>query len=404
MQPDATASVFIGDRRIGTLGYHRGNTWFDYEDLSPVHPVLGQGFERDPRKRRSGSGSVPEWFAGLLPEPGSGLRELVATSLGKKRIHDFLLLCHTGGDLPGAVRVVPDAPLDALPEHDAPEVRRRDHRMRFSFAGVQPKFSMQYDGKALVLPTTGDGGDWMVKLPDQRQIFPEVPANEYAMLHWARLVGINVPETRLETGEHLLNLPRGVVRPSDKVLAVRRFDRPSEGVRIHQEDFAQVREVSVDAKYERATFEGIGRAVSALCPPEDAIEYVRRLVAMVIMGNSDAHLKNWTLRYPDGRQARLSPAYDLVCITAYEGADHELAFPLGGATRSEAVTVEHFRHLAPALDRSAEEIARVVRETSQALGDTWLVIRRECPVPDLVAENIEGRLASLPLVGRHGAG
>lgn len=160
MQRDVTASVLLGDRRVGTLGYHKGNTWFDYEDLSADHPVLGQGFERDPRRRRKASGAVPEWFAGLLPEPGSGLRQLVASSLGKKRIHDFVLLCHVGGDLPGAVCVVPDTPLEKLPDHELREECRHEHALKFSFAGVQPKFSMRYEGKALVLPATGQGGDW----------------------------------------------------------------------------------------------------------------------------------------------------------------------------------------------------------------------------------------------------
>lgn len=396
MQRDVTASVFLGERRVGTLGYHRGSTWFDYEDLSPDHPVLGQGFERDPRKRRTASGGVPEWFAGLLPETGSGLRQLVAASLGKKRIHDFVLLCHVGGDLPGAVRVIQDVPLDGLPEHHTDREHMHDHALRFSFAGVQPKFSMRYEGKALVLPATGDGGDWMVKLPDQR--FPDVPGNEFAMLQWAARAGIDVPESRLEPGARLENLPKGAINPTDLALAVRRFDR-SDGLRIHQEDFAQVREVATDAKYDKATYEGIGRVIGALCPPEDAVEYVRRLVAMVVMGNADAHLKNWTLRYPQGRQARLSPAYDLVCVTAYPETDHRLAFPLGGTTLADAVTTESFRGLAPALRLSTEQVVDTVREVGRRLVAAWPEVRRECPVPEFVAEAIDERLGSLPLLG-----
>lgn len=145
MQRDVTASVFLGDRYVGVLGYHDGNTWFDYGDLSVDHPVLGQGFERDPRKRRSGSGSVPEWFANLLPEPGSGLRGMIATELSKKKLHDFVLLNHLGNDLPGAVRVVPDVPLDGLPDHEPTSVCEHEHSLRFSLAGVQPKFSMRYE-------------------------------------------------------------------------------------------------------------------------------------------------------------------------------------------------------------------------------------------------------------------
>ncbi|WP_433891882.1 type II toxin-antitoxin system HipA family toxin [Streptomyces sp. CA-111067] len=396
MQRDVTASVFLGDRLVGTLGYHDGNTWFEYTDLTPDHPVLGQGFERDPRKRRSASGSVPEWFANLLPEPGSGLRGLVAAALDKKRVHDFVLLSHLGDDLPGAVRVVPDTPLDGLPEHESSVTHRDEHELRFSLAGVQPKFSMRYEGKALVLPASGSGGDWIVKLPDQR--FHSVPANEFAMLRWARQAGIDVPETRLVPATEIKNLPDGLIEPGQHALAVRRFDR-TPGGRVHQEDFAQVREVATDAKYDKATYEGIGRVISAVCPPEDAIEYVRRLVAVVTMGNADAHLKNWTLRYPGGgREARLSPAYDLVCVTAYPNADHQLAFPLGGNASTDLITPESFRGLAPALRLSPTQVADTLRETVEALATSWGVIERTLPVPDFVARTISERLRSLPLL------
>lgn len=395
MQRDVTASVFLRERRVGVLGYHNGNTWFEYTDLSPDHPVLGQGFERDPRKRRSASGSVPEWFANLLPEQGSGLRRLVAAELGKKRIHDFVLLSHLGDDLPGAVRVVPDTPLDGLPEHEPSEACRHDHALRFSLAGVQPKFSMRYEGKALVLPATGSGGDWIVKLPDQR--FPSVPANEFAMLQWAGRAGIEVPETRLVPGTRIKNLPDALIEPDQQALAVRRFDRMPEG-RVHQEDFAQVREVATDAKYDRANYEGIGRVIASVCIPDDATEYVRRLVAVIAMGNADAHLKNWTLRYPEGRQARLSPAYDLVCVTAYPSADHQLAFPLGGNTRTELITAESFRGLASALRLSPDLVVDTVRETAEALMISWPEVKRDVPVPDFVVTTIDERLKSLPLL------
>lgn len=397
MQPDVTASVFLGQRRVGVLGYHKGNTWFDYTDLSPDHPVLGQGFERDPRKRRSGSGSVPEWFANLLPEVGSGLRQLVANEVGKRRVHDFALLCHLGEDLPGAVRVVPDASLDGLPDHEAEDECAHDHALRFSLAGVQPKFSMRHEGKALVLPATGSGGDWIVKLPDQR--FPDVPANEFAMLEWARRSGIDVPDAQLVKGSDLRNLPEDAIEPGSHALAVRRFDRTEAG-RVHQEDFAQVREVSADAKYNKTTYEGIGRVIKAVCPPEDAVEYVRRLIAVIVMGNADAHLKNWTLRYPDGKGARLSPAYDLVCVTAYPKtkADPNLAFPLGGTTKSELITSEHFRKLAPALQLPESEVVDTVQGTLDALTSSWAAVKRDCPVPGFVSANIDNRLKDLPLM------
>ncbi|MDX3691962.1 HipA domain-containing protein [Streptomyces europaeiscabiei] len=396
MQRDVTASVFLSERRIGVLGYHDGNTWFEYQDLSADHLVLGQGFERDPRKRRTASGSVPEWFANLLPETGSGLRQQIARELGKQKIHDFVLLSHLGDDLPGAVRVVPDVPLHGLPDHTSVDDCAHDHALRFSLAGVQPKFSMRYEGKALVLPATGIGGDWIVKLADQR--FSGVPANEHAMLQWAGRSGIDVPESRLVVGADMQNLPEGSIDPGEQALAVSRFDRTDGEGRVHQEDFAQVREVAIDAKYDKATYEGIGRVIRAVCPPEDTIEYVRRLVAVVVMGNADAHLKNWTLRYPDGRQARLSPAYDLVCVTAYPKIDPKLAFPLGGTVRSEAVTRRNFLGLSPALGLTEEQIVDTVAETADAMASSWPSVQRDFPVPDFVTATINDRLRTLPLL------
>jgi serine/threonine-protein kinase HipA len=46
-------------------------------------------------------------------------------------------------------------------------------------------------------------------------------------------------------------------------------------------------------------------------------EFVRRIVFSAAIGNTDMHLKNWTLLYPDGRTPKLSPAYDLVSTIAY---------------------------------------------------------------------------------------
>lgn len=275
MPRDALAGVHLGDRRVGTLGYRHGNTWFDYEDTAADHPVLGQAFEVDPDHRRTAR--VPEWFANLLPERGSGLHDLVARELRVKRVHDFALLVHLGADLPGAVRVVLEEGPDELPELPDDGARSLDHPLRFSLAGVQPKFSMRYESKGLVLPVSGQGGDWIVKLPDRR--FPNVPENEHAMLTWAGLSGIDVPESRLVRGGELRGLPPGLIGDDEQALAVRRFDRPGDGAeRVHQEDFAQVREVSADLKYDNATYAGLGKIIQVLCP-QDADEYVRRLVA-----------------------------------------------------------------------------------------------------------------------------
>jgi serine/threonine-protein kinase HipA len=276
--------VYLGERRVGTLGRRNGNTWFDYEDVEPDHPVLGQGFEASPSRRRTRSGGAPEWFANLLPEPGSGLRELVGRELGVRNIRDFPLLCYLGEDLPGAVRVARETGAPDAEDPPEGESGGHDHPLRFSLAGVQPKFSMEHDGKGLTLPASGRGGNWIVKLPGRS--YPHIPENEYTMLTWARAAGVDVPDVELVTGRDLHRLPRGLMKDDELALAIKRFDRTDDG-RIHQEDFAQVREVLPTAKYDGTTYTGLGRVIAALAP-EDLDEYVRRLVAIVVMGNEDA--------------------------------------------------------------------------------------------------------------------
>lgn len=392
---DAFAGVYLSQRRVGTLGYKDGNTWFDYEDRDPSHPVLGQGFESDPNRRRNASGRLPEWFANLLPEPESGLRNLIGQELGQTNPHDFRVITYLGDDLPGAVRVRPDIDLERIPELAKRNEARVDHQIRFSLAGIQPKFSMRREGKGMVLPASGQNGNWIVKLPDRR--FPNVPQNEYGMLYWARLAGIDVPRIELFTGSQLSGLPEGVMAGDEIAFAIERFDRDGSN-RIHQEDFAQVREVSPELKYDRATYSGLGRFIAAACPA-DVEEYIRRLTAMVVVGNLDAHLKNWTIRYPDERSPRLSPAYDIVSVSAYpEFRAEQLAFAINGGRLAKNVVLANFERFADRAGLDSEVVVGVVRNTIEALIETWPQVKADCMLPDFLQDHIEHRLKTLPII------
>lgn len=385
-QGEATAGVFLGTRRVGTLWFRDQFTRFEYEDFAPDHPVLGQGFEDNPVRVRTARVEVPEWFANLLPEPDSPLRRFMADRIGIKAQRSFPLLVHLGNDLPGALRVVLDGASDYA----------SDGTLRFSLAGVQLKFSMRRHGRALTLPASGSGGNWIVKLPDRR--YDNVPENEYTMLRWAATAGIAVPDIDLMSGSSLVGLPDGLIHDSEQALAVERFDRIDGDGRIHMEDLAQVREVFPREKYDGTSYSDIARGFAALCPSEDLDEYVRRLVSVVAMGNSDAHLKNWTLTYPDGRQARLPPAYDLVCITCYgDFRDAGLAFHLGRERNFGAIMRRHFQVLAAGAGLDERRVLDVVDGTVHALLESWPAIRRESPAPDFVLRHIDERLRTLPL-------
>jgi HipA-like C-terminal domain len=138
--------------------------------------------------------------------------------------------------------------------------------------------------------------------------------------------------------------------------------------------------------------------IRSLAGDEGYTEYLRRLVTMVIMGNADAHLKNWSLRYPDGRTPRLSPAYDLVYTTIYKNVSSRLTFSLGGENRPDAIGLDEFRAVAGAAGFATETAAQIVHETAQGLRAAWPHVRREKLFPDLVA-HLDHRLAHHPLLG-----
>ena len=224
----------------------------------------------------------------------------------------------------------------------------------------------------IVLPAHGEGGDWIVKIPDAA--FPRLPANELAVMGLVRDVGIEVPETRMVRRDRLDDLGAGTW-PSDEAEAymVRRFDR-SVGGRVHMEDFAQVLGCfgSGEGKYQ-SSVETVAAIAYRGQDRASLREMVRRTVFNLLVGNGDAHLKNWSLIYPDRKRARLSPAYDLVCTAVYLPApgDPELGLPFFGATRLSEVSREHFVRLKGVLRVGDGEVLNVVDETLERFCDAW---------------------------------
>jgi serine/threonine-protein kinase HipA len=335
--------VWLGPTRVGTLVRlpdDRNVFTFDpaYEaDLK--RPVLSLGF-----KAAAGGLDTPQpthvklppFFSNLLPE--GHLRDYLAARGGIKGVREFFLLALLGEDLPGAVVVRSELegpwtahvnPSSAADERDSP--------MRFSLAGVQLKFSalMESEG-GLTIPAQGAGGDWIVKLPSSN--YQNVPEHEHVMLDLAEAVGLTVPEHRLVEIEDIKGLPDDIGPFRGRAaLTVRRFDRGPGGQRIHSEDFGQVFRLYPDDRYGKASSENIGRVLWAEAGMNSSLEFVRRLAFMVLTGNADMHVKNWSVRYLDGHAAELAPAYDLISTVVYLPSDKEL----GLSHRFRQVWKEH---------------------------------------------------------------
>lgn len=273
-------------------------------------------------------------------------------------------------------------------------------QLRFSLAGVQLKFSMvEHDGK-LLLGGEVDGTAYIVKIYSGQ--YEGSAENEYAMMTLASEVGIETPRCKLVNASDLA-LPPSWIASAVRGIAVERYDRGARGARFHQEDFAQVFDVpaSREGKYslvlpkgrKKLAYESIARVLAAVCDRTDVLEFVRRLAFCIVIGNEDAHLKNWSLLYDaSGVRARLSPAYDLVSTMVYEKLDRGLALPLLGEARADRIGIASFERLADLVSIDRATIVSLVRDTLDRLRDAWRRLEGDLPLRDEHREFLAARI------------
>ncbi|MBB2941580.1 HipA-like protein [Actinoplanes lutulentus] len=182
----------------------------------PSRPVLGQTFEDDPERARNTHQRLTPWFSNLLPEKGGPLRDIIARQLGIHPEREFFLLAGLGHDLPGAVTALPAEPWTDVPDthQTSLESELLDRvRLKFSLAGIQLKLSLLKTRRGLTLPASGEGGDWIVKLPFHD--FGKVPENEYSMMLWLKESGVDVPAIDLFPAAEVQGVPEGLVDRPD---------------------------------------------------------------------------------------------------------------------------------------------------------------------------------------------
>ena len=340
--------------------------------------------------------SLPTWFSNLLPEGTN--RERLAEQRGCSTEDELELLAAAGHDLSGAVEIVP--------AHDVPSAVVELHATRhleplqpnavaapmddgFSVDGIQTKFSMVEENRHYVVRRGTEAGAFIVKLPFARR--RDIVLNEGICYELARAAGIATAEASVRPIAEFGG-PRGVAEAFDEFLLVKRFDRiereDGSTARIHFEELTQALGLSGADKYKhlrrsmRALLGLLKNSDTAGQPDID--EFFRRWTAYALMGNTDAHSKNWGLIYRDGVNLQLAPAYDIVCVASYfDDADPRLL------AHNRAMDVELRKWNeddAEALAKSAGLLSfnrarRIVRETRKAALETWPALLEKAPDP-----------------------
>ena len=197
-------------------------------------------------------------------------------------------------------------------------------RSQVTITGVQPKLSLDLENEKSGerrFTIVGLWGGYILK--PQTEQYPFLPENEDLTMHLAELA-------RMKT------VPHSLIRFKDNSLGyiTKRIDRDKKGGKIPMEDMCQLTGKLTEQKY-KGSHEQVAKKILEFSayPVLDLITYFEILLFCYLTGNSDMHLKNFSL-YKQAGEYVLTPAYDLVSTKLVMPQDtEELALTLNGKKR-----------------------------------------------------------------------
>lgn len=347
-----SAPILFKNRPAGVLAETAsGGTRFSYaagwsENIACCFPVT--------RRQHEWPSGLHPFFQHLAPE--GWLREGQARIAHIDEDDDLGLLLRYGADCIGAVSILPP---DGAHLPPITEITVNPGR---TVSGIQKKLLVAGDGKGGFWPADADGpAPYIAKFNSER--IDTLVRNEALSLRWAAKV--------LGEREVTAFTLSPVTAIDGLALVITRFDRDKNGDKLRLEDCAQIlcrpRGQDYAGKYD-AAYEDIAQIIKTHSARAtiDLSRFFRRLITFTILGNCDAHLKNFSLlETPAG--LRLSPAYDVVNTALYDGFDKTLALSIGGTTAHlDAVDGELLR-------RFGQEIGL----TEAAIEQTFAALRRQ---------------------------
>lgn len=150
------------------------------------------------------------------------------------------------------------------------------------------------------------------------------------------------------------------------------------------------------SKYDNASYEDVARVLWAESGLDDVLELTRRLAYASLIGNADMHLKNWSVIYPNGRDARLAPAYDLVPTVAYLD-DHNMALSLGDTKEMYALDSARFARFANRAGVPEKPVVGAAEEAAIAIRSAWPKHEEGSRAPAALRAKVTAHMKRVPL-------
>jgi serine/threonine-protein kinase HipA len=300
--------VYYKDIFAGTLREEPGGrVTFTYDSsyIDGGHPAIAHTLPVGEQPHISNNGLHP-FFDNLVSE--GWLEQAQSRLLGRREVTRFELLLTFGFDCAGAVSIVdpePSALSEAMLDLDDPK-EMAVLTSRASLSGVQPKLAVVEEGGIYRPARINELSTHIAKFPSANH--PDLTLNEYlttlafkALLPDDEVVQLDIEEVK------------GLGEPA---LLIKRFDRAPEG-RLHFEEFNQLLGRSSRTKYDGAHKDMADFILGTDgCLPTQAYLLYRRILAGLLLGNTDMHLKNFAM-FHTSAGLRLTPSYDQVAASLY---------------------------------------------------------------------------------------
>lgn len=394
---------------VGSLALDRhGAMRFAYDSdwvADPTRPPVS--FSLPKRPESFSARLCAPFFEGLLPEGVQ--RDAIAAALGVSSANTFRLLVALGEEVAGALTLCPEGEVPSVPEvgggkilsddesvelldtiRTRPFLVGQEEGLRLSLAGAQSKLPVVVRGDGIAVPARGQPTTHILKPP-----IPGLAAtteNEAFAMRLAAELGLKVAlaEARVVNG-----------RP---FLLVERYDRRvgagGEVRRLHQEDFCQALGVPSARKYASDGGPGFARCFELLrrtcTPPAPAVlELLDAAIVQVLIGNADAHGKNYSILHDPPGAATLAPLYDLMCTVAYPHLASTLAMKIGRRGTLREFRPGTWDRFARDCGLSAPFVLRRVRELCELARERCEGVAAELARPGLDEEALQGFAARL---------
>lgn len=360
-------NVYYNDRFAGIVRQEPGErVSFTYDEsyLASGQPAIAHTLPLRAGSYISQSG-LPPFFDNLVAE--GWMEDAQTRLLGKRRASRFELLLAFGQDCAGAVSIIDPDPQDrgSIKPDDPMEIAVMAGRA--SLSGIQPKLALiERDGK-LRPARTDELSTHIAKFASPRH--DDLPANEYLTTKALKAL---LPD------DNIVDLRIGRIDGfKDPALIIKRFDRTSDGQRIHFEEFNQLLAYPSEAKYEgshKSMADFIGQTPG--CLPAEIYRLYLRILAGLLLGNTDMHLKNFAMLYTEAG-LRLTPAYDAVAAALYgyntialsiSGSSH---IPLGDLKARSLIHLgEEFGLPAPAIAMATGHLEKRKEAAQDAIAES----------------------------------